>query len=114
MGHDAGNLVVDDVADFFISPEDAEIVWQKIRAAYLEAASGHMTAEELAHVCLAMQITVALKYAWLLPAAFQVARDASALKVLKNRYGDLDEFFRKRSAGLRFIGQFLATCAVLS
>jgi hypothetical protein len=114
MGHDAANLVVDDVADFFISPEDAEIAWQKVSAAYLEAASGYMTAEELERVCLAMQITVALKYAWLLPATFQVARDASALKVLKNRYGDLDEFFRKRSAGLRFIGQFLATCAVLS
>jgi len=114
MGHDAANLVVDDVADFFISPEDADLAWQKIGAAYLEAASGHVTAEELERVRLAMQITVALKYAWLLPATFQVARDASALTVLKKRYGDLDEFFRKRSAGLRFIGQFLATCAVLS
>lgn len=114
MGHDAANLVVDDVADFFIAPEDAEIAWQKICAAYLQAASGHVTAEELERVCLAMQITVALKYAWLLPATFQVARDTSALKVLKNRYGDLDEFFRKRSAGLRFIGRFLATCAAMS
>jgi hypothetical protein len=114
MGHDAANVVADDVADFFISPEDADIAWQKISAAYLQVASGYVTAEELERVCLAMQITVALKYAWLLPATFQVARDTSALKVLRNRYGDLDEFFRKRSAGLRFIGKFIATCAVLS
>ena len=114
MGHDAANLVADDVADFFIRAEDADIAWQNISAAYLQAASGHVTAEELERVCLAMQITVALKYAWLLPATFQAARSTSALEALKNRHGDLDEFFRKRSASLRFIGQFLALCAVLS
>ncbi len=114
MGHDAANLIVDDVADFFIAPEDADIAWRKISAAYLQAASGHVTAEELERVRLAMQITVALKFAWLLPATFQVARDTSALKTLQNRHGDLDDFFRKRSAGLRFIGTFLARCAVLS
>jgi hypothetical protein len=110
MGHDIANLVADDIFDFFIAPNDLDFAWQNIMTAYLAAVGQYITEEQALSTRAAMNITVALKYAWLIPATFRAARDPVTLKNLESEYGNLRDFFVKRSSGLRLIGRLIQTC----
>ena len=107
MGHDAANLVADSVLDFFIDAENAMSAWQSVVSSYLESLGESLNECDLRRVEYGMRLTVALKYAWVLPATFQVARNHDSLNKIERDHGNIKEFFDKRCAALRFIGGFV-------
>jgi hypothetical protein len=106
-GHDAANLVVDAVMDFFVPAGDAQALWDAVAAAYRRGLATGLPADVVRASERVMEMTAALKFAWLVPATFQAARDAQARERLAHRHGDADAFFRRRAAALRFAGGYV-------
>lgn len=104
LGHDVANLIADGVLDFFIDAEAAHDVWEHVRLSYLNAVDPAGARE---HIERTMETTIAMKYAWMIPATFQVARSEEACHELQREHGDIAAFFSRRSTGLRFIAHFV-------
>ena len=104
LGHDVANLIADGVLDFFIDAQTAHEVWKHVRLSYLNAVDPAGPRE---HIERTMDITIALKYAWMIPATFQVARSEEACADLQREHGDIPAFFSRRCAALRFIAHFV-------
>ncbi|MDQ6941078.1 MAG: aminoglycoside phosphotransferase family protein [Candidatus Eremiobacteraeota bacterium] len=103
-GHDPANLAADAVMDFFVSAADAQRLWDAVAAGYAHGLSTGLTVEAVRAARHVMELTAALKFAWLIPATFQVASTPDRVAKIVEQYGDPEAFFRKRSAALRFIG----------
>ncbi len=107
LGHDAANLVADAVMDFFVPADDAHQLWEAVAAAYRRGLSGTLSEQTARAAGDAMLLTAALKFAWLIPAAFQVVNTPEGVARIAQRYGNPERFFSKRSAALRFVGTLI-------
>jgi hypothetical protein len=104
LGHDPANLAADAVMDFFVPAADAHALWDAVVAGYRRGLSAGLDAETARAAECVMELTAALKFAWLIPATYQVASTPEGINGIAERHGDPESFFRKRSAALRFIG----------
>jgi hypothetical protein len=103
-GHDPANLAADAVMDFFVPAADAQRLWDAVAAGYGRGLSTGLAGEAVRTAEQVMELTAALKFAWLIPATFRVAGTPAGVATIAEQHGDPGEFFRKRSAALRFIG----------
>ncbi len=103
-GHDPANLAADAVMDFFVPAADAQRLWAAVAAGYARGLSARLAPEAVRAAQHVMELTAALKFAWLIPATFQAASKPDTIAKIVEQYGDPEAFFRKRSAALRFIG----------
>jgi hypothetical protein len=104
LGHDPANLAADAVLDFFVPAGDAQPLWDAITRGYRCGLSEGMSAGTVSAAEHVMVLTGALKFAWLIPATFQVASTDEGIARIAEQHGDPAAFFRKRCAALRFIG----------
>ena len=107
-GHDAGNMIADAVLDFFVPAHAAEQLRDAVIQGYGRGLSEALSSDVVRaaeHVTL---LTAALKFAWLIPATFAVARSPERVASIAQVHGDAVTFFHKRSAALRFVGTLIA------
>jgi hypothetical protein len=107
LGHDAANLVGDAIIDSFVSLADAEPLWEAVSRQYKRGLSTVCERALVDEASRVMELTVALKFAWLIPATFQIAGTPEGIAWVTQHHGNASTFFRRRSATLRFIGRFL-------
>lgn len=112
-GHDPANLVADAVMDFFVTARDAQPLWDAASAAYRRGLSTELGNDVVLAAERVMELTVALKFAWLIPATFRIASTQDGVDWVARTHGDPAAFFRKRSAALRFVGRFVEHSAEL-
>ena len=103
LGHDPANLVGDAVLDFFVAAADAGRLWDAVAAGYRRGLSAGLTSDIVRGAEHVMELTAALKFAWLIPATFRVASTPEGVARIAEQHGDPTMFFRKRCAALRFI-----------
>jgi len=106
-GHDVANLVTDAVLDFFVPASEAQWLWDEVADGYSRGLSNGLSAGHVRAAKVVMTLTAALKFGWLVPATFQVASTPEGVARIAKTRGDADEFFRKRSAALRFVGKLV-------
>jgi thiamine kinase-like enzyme len=107
LGHDAANLAGDAVLDFFVPAADAERLWHAVAAGYGRGLSTALSGDMVRTAEHIMVLTAALKFAWLIPATFQVASTPEGIARIAEQHGDPTTFFRKRCAALRFVGALI-------
>ncbi|HEY1680282.1 MAG TPA: phosphotransferase [Candidatus Tumulicola sp.] len=103
LGHDVANLIVDDAVDLLIPTGDIERVWSDAVAAYIEEVLLAIPMDD-GRLGRAIELSGALKYAWLFPAMFELVLDDGKLEALEAKRGDVATFLRGRCAALEFVG----------
>jgi hypothetical protein len=106
-GHDPANLAADALVDFFVPAADAQPLWDATTAGYGRGLSAGFSAGMVRTAEHVMELTAALKFAWLIPATFRIASTPEGVDRIAERHGDPEAFFRKRCAALRFIGSLV-------
>ena len=106
-GHDPANLAADAVMDFFVPVSCAQRLWDAVAAGYGRGLSTGLPAEAVRTAEQVMELTAALKFAWLIPATFKVAGTPASVATIADQHGSPAKFFRKRCAALRFIGTLI-------
>ena len=107
LGHDAANLAVDAVIDFFVPAGDAPRLWALVAAGYRRGLATELSADVVEAAERVMEMTAALKFGWLIPATFRAAGNETTIARIAQQHGDPATFFRKRAAALRFAGGFI-------
>jgi hypothetical protein len=110
LGHDIANLVVDDAIDLLIPTDDIDRVWGDTVAAYVQEVQVSVLVDE-SELGRAIELSGALKYAWLFPATFELVRDNSKLEAVQAKRGNVATFLRRRCAALEFVGGLIEGAA---
>ncbi len=104
LGDDPANLVLDCVADGFVDVNRADELWRQTSEAFVEAAC--QGEKQLAvDVQNTMYVSAALKYSWLLPAAFEWSASEEMREELDTESGGADHFFEVRWDVIRFYSE---------
>jgi hypothetical protein len=107
LGDDPANLVLDSIADRFVDVERAEDLWSQTSEAFVAAAC--QGEKQLAvEVQNTIYVSAALKYSWLLPAAFEWSASEEKREELDTESGGADRFFEVRWDVIRFHSELVS------
>jgi hypothetical protein len=106
LGHDVANLIVDGAVEPLIPTGDIEGIWQDGVAAYVDEVQRALRIDK-GELERAIELSAALKFVWLFPATFELARDERKLEALQAKHGDVRAFLRARCAALEFVGRLI-------